>query len=405
MLKKILKNSLPMMGTRALNMAMPVVDMIIVTNIFFLFSGSLLLASQLIQIFVVMASSMFVGVNILLPKMLTKNPKSHNACAPLIIGISLGILCTLLAPFLAVFSYDDTHAIYASIILAAGLIPLFGYSALITHLESLGFEKRLVCIGWYSNILNIIVSLFCVYFLENPVIAVCLGTTIVRTYMFIHAFAITHQLGHFNRKNIDRVYLSEIIRIGTPEAVSKIIFVAAMTFITGTVSTRLPATDFSLFSVVLSYMNFLLVISVALGISLSINFSKLKVFPLELFIKTSFISSFIFYIVSVMLIPIAVFIFGKNVSLMPILFIGTCIIFMDLINMCLIIYFRLMGYCTLPPYSRLILLFTVILYVYSAPDLSATTLLHAFFIGNIAVFTTLLTTALILNKRIKPIEN
>lgn len=386
----IVRSTLVMGSTRALNMLMPIVDLAIVTNILFVAAGTLAISTQFIQIFVVISASIFVGLNILIPQKMDRQGTSEIYTSTVLLGLCLGVLFSLAASIGLLFYTPEKDALVAGLVLAIGLIPLFGYSAVFSFIESIGEENRVPKLGLVSNILNLTLGLLLLLLFDNPVFAVVVSTSLVRLYMFAHITVIASKLGFNVKSKIDTNFLMKVISYGIPEAASRIIFVVLMTSVVYLASTKLSTMDFSYLAVALNFMNFLFVVGMAITVALSVHHSNSQaLFRKRDFTKDSLTLLVLFITFAAAIIPLFIIVNGQRTELYIILLLAFFAIAFDIMSMILVTFHRLNGISSWPPFIRL-LLFASIFFGFSSNIVTSVhTLLAAFAVGNALVFTVL----------------
>ena len=205
-------------------MTMPLVDLLIVTNLHFDSAGKLLLSTQYVQIFVLVSVTLFVGVNIIVPNLVN----SEGFLAPLnIIGIFIGLIFFLISCIFAPFYTSNNDVYHAIIILSFGLVPLFGFMAVFTFLESIGRESAILKISIRANVANVLLDIFLIFILNAPVIAVVTATSIIRSFMYLEVLGICRRMKYPILTNNLKTYvldLIKVLRIGGTQSISGVLF-------------------------------------------------------------------------------------------------------------------------------------------------------------------------------------
>ena len=370
-------------------MTMPLVDLLIVTNLHFDSAGKLLLSTQYVQIFVLVSVTLFVGVNIIVPNLVN----SEGFLAPLnIIGIFIGLIFFLISCIFAPFYTSNNDVYHAIIILSFGLVPLFGFMAVFTFLESIGRESAILKISIRANVANVLLDIFLIFILNAPVIAVVTATSIIRSFMYLEVLGICRRMKYPILTNNLKTYvldLIKVLRIGGTQSISGVLFmlmfILTVRYLDGVWDERV----LSEFSVALNYMNIMFAIGMAAVVTVSVNYSDMNFTPAKKKYKYKYFYDSLAYLAIVTLFfvsisPIFAFANGGYSSLTYPLILASIAVFFDLMSMIYIVYLRIGGIIIIPPYIRLTLFIIIFIALINTAKPSLTEMVLYIAIGNLA---------------------
>lgn len=264
--KEIITPSLSMFKSRILNMLTQMIMVVLIVNFSKEGSGSYLIASQLLQVFIVVSSTLFLGVNI-------KSGSSGRIFMKeqiiwlIIVAAVLGFLLTIISFFLPhLFAYDKiTSNIF--FILCSGVSAIFLYSVCFYYLESTGKEKIVVKINFIGSLITLVSTL--ALFLSGVSIVTSAAISLTASRLYMAAHALPHCLCFTKIKKPNFLYLKRIFKLGIRDSLTSASLVSIIYLITQRAGELLSHSELTSLFAYFSVMNFFFVTGYSAVISMN----------------------------------------------------------------------------------------------------------------------------------------
>lgn len=312
-----------MFKSRALNILTQMMMVVFIVKFSKEGSGAYLIASQLMQVFIVVSSTLFLGVNIKAGSSGFIFMRGQVLWLILVAAI-IGFLFTFISLFLpCAFSYDvmTSDVFY---ILCLAIPALFIYSVCCYYLESTGKEKIIVKINLIGSLITLVVTLTLFLLGINIVKSAAISLTVSRFYMMLHA--LPHSLFITNVKRPDFLYMKQIFKLGVRDSLTSAILVSIIYLITERSGELLSHGELTNLFAYFSVMNFFFVT----GYSAVISMNRVSLKYDDFLIKS--IGTNIFYLcIFILSSPLVSYVIFSDIGRFSVFILIAVAIFFDLL--------------------------------------------------------------------------
>lgn len=359
MIATFLKRALVISATRFVALSLAMVDMIMLGHTNMLAVQDYTLASQVAQVFVILAVVLSIGINIVIGQ----NKEAPRQTAQEILGYSICLGVVLLVISLLVGQFFDAtiHATQSYFILSISIFPLAIYVGLCNILEAQGLEKKVLAVTIASAIANIAFNYIAIANIDNASVAVSISTLAIRviTLLPVIYLGFKNQLIATPRFNKEKVGI--LVNFGRTEALTSICFTGGISILVLTFASLYSQEHTAYLGFALNFMNSFSVLYVGLVISLSISLSQMDKSSNEPYSMLTIMFGYI--LVSAFgLILLAeaisqIYTPTATNALVKALKLSVAVIAIDGIALVFISWLRVRGFSQLPPLFRLSMIF------------------------------------------------
>lgn len=359
MILDFIKRASTISATRFVALSLATIDMIMLGHTNISSVQDYTLASQLIQVFVILAVVLCIGINIVLGQSKDKLCRASQE----ILGYSICVGATLLTislPFAGLVD-GSRYAIQSYFILAASILPLSIYIGLSNILESQGLEKKILAITIASSVLNVLLNYLAISIFDNAAVAVSSSTLMTRILILIPAIYVGVKYGLIAKPRFSKNMTKKLFSFGRTEALTSMLFTGGISILVIMFSHIYSQEQTAFLGFSLNFMNTFSVIYVGLAISLSISLSKSDKEDVEPYSILSFTIGYILVtaLVLAMFTSTIAKIYTPQATdeLVTALKLAVAVISIDGIALLFISWLRIKGFSQLPPLFRLSMIF------------------------------------------------
>lgn len=333
MIATFLKRALVISATRFVALSLAMVDMIMLGHTNMAAVQDYTLASQVAQVFVILAVVLSIGINIVIGQ----NKEAPRQTAQEILGYSicLGVVLLVISLLVGQFFDASNHATQSYFILSISIFPLAIYVGLCNILEAQGVEKKVLAVSISTLAIRVLTLL--------PVIYLGFKNQLIAT-------------PRFNKEKV-----GILVNFGRTEALTSICFTGGISILVLTFASLYNQEHTAYLGFALNFMNSFSVLYVGLVISLSISLSQMDKSSNEPYSMLTIMFGYI--LVSAFgLILLAeaisqIYTPTATNELVKALKLSVAVIAIDGIALVFISWLRVRGFSQLPPLFRLAMIF------------------------------------------------
>ncbi|WP_370931310.1 hypothetical protein [Bartonella sp. DGB1] len=327
--RDILKKSVPMLNSRLSFSLLALFISAFVYKTDIISAGYLLVAGQLVQVFVVASSRFFVGINI------KSNPNDikimlKNYLNILAFAIIWGIILTILLYIVSPFYTQDLITLKTINFLAFGIIPLSIYGCNCTVLETIQKARYVFIINIITSAINVALIFIFYTMVNDALLSIVWSLTISR---IIAAFlSILPLIKYIEYLKLNFSYFKGFISIGINESFNSIISVGLMTILIWLLSGTMIESEIAKLYLYFNILNFIQVTAMAIVTSITVNYINnekkfLAISTISIFIYICFYISFspliswiifsditYFWNVIICVLTVLLYLLAKNIS-------------------------------------------------------------------------------------------
>lgn len=357
----IIKRAVIISGSRLLALSMPIISFIILGY----FNANEIalhtLATQLIQIAIVVLVMSGVGINFIMGgSNLDKEKLSRCSFGYL---FCIGFLCFFI---ISVYGFGYCSGIFLDIviILAIGIPFTAGYVANSAILESVGHEGKIFSVSLITSVLNVLVSLPLAFNFPHPAMMVALCTTIIRvSQLFLSMYYIKKYLGFYIKPMMNENVSKDLFKLSISDVITSLAFITSIYFGVVFIKNNFDSSSVAALGVSLSHMNIMSVICISFCVSYIIQLSNatsafFRVGKRHLKLAFSFFTMLFLFLI--LLNPFFSFIYNASGSIIGVesfLLLSILVILVDGIAIFINSHLRLNGFRIIPPLFRLTFVF------------------------------------------------
>ncbi|EPP22584.1 MATE family efflux transporter [Vibrio fluvialis] len=359
MIATFLKRALVISATRFVALSLAMVDMVMLGHTNMMAVEDYTLASQVIQVFVILAVVLSIGINIVIGQ----NKDTARQTAQEILGYSVCLGGVLLFISLIVGQFFDAsnHATQSYFLLSASIFPLAIYIGVCNILETQGLEKKVLGVTIASAIANVVFNYIAISNIENASVAVSMSTLAIRILILVPVIYLGLKHALIAQPKINKEKIGMLVNFGRTEALTSVFFTGGISILVLTFSNLYSQEQTAYLGFALNFMNSFSVLYVGLVISLSISLSQMDKTDDEPYSMLTLTLSYI--LVSalglVVLADTISQIYTPNATneLVEALKLSVAVIAIDGIALVFISWLRVRGFSQLPPLFRLAMIF------------------------------------------------
>lgn len=232
------------------------------------------IASQVIQIFVILSVVLSVGINIVI----SESQKEIAERVGNIVQYSLSLACVLfaLSLFAVLLVLDDVKICLSYLVLSLSILPLCLYIGFANILETIGLPKQVLYITLLSSLLNMLMNYWLIFSFVDDALAVSVSTLIVRGAAMCSAIIYLKRHGF----GVAPIYAKQVnyrlFKLGRSEALTSILFTGGISLLVLRVAQLHSVDSTAYLGFALNFMNTLGVVFVGIAVSISISLAQEK---------------------------------------------------------------------------------------------------------------------------------
>lgn len=229
-------------------------------------------ASQIIQIFVILSVALSIGINIVIGRSRKdRGEKIRNTVQYSCFLSCILFASSLLGTFLVL---ADRSATASYLILSISILPLCLYVGFSSILETVGLEKKVLYVTLLASALNITLNYWLIYSIVDSALAVSISTLLVRTIALLAAIILMKYSGLSIKPLYSKPVSWNLFQLGRPEALMSILFTGGISLLVLQVSRVYSVDSTAFFGISLNFMNTFSVVFVGIAVSLAIVLSQ-----------------------------------------------------------------------------------------------------------------------------------
>lgn len=357
----LMKRTIILAGSRLLALSMPLIDYIVVGYFNNTEIALHALATQFIQIAIVIVVTSAVGINFIAGRDNTDR-ELVSSCAFGYV-FYMGVCAALIFLLTGCFSHSGWRlAIIA--VLALGIPFSAGYVASSAILETNGYERKILKISLISAVLNLLIDVLLVSLLAHPAMLVAIGTTLIRSVQFVMSFFLVKTLmGFYLRPVVSKSITAELFRLSLSDTITSVFFITSIYLALSFISRHFADGAVASIGIALNQMNIIAVICVSFCISYIIQTTKKERLKIRLEAHSIKLAVIFFSTLSLILVvvnPLISRLYNLSASidnLTTYMLMAIIIVILDGIAIFINSHLRCCGFKIIPPLFRLSLVF------------------------------------------------
>ena len=359
MIATFLKRALVISATRFVALSLAMVDMVMLGHTNIMAVEDYTLASQVIQVFVILAVVLSIGINIVIGQ----NKDTARQTAQEILGYSvcLGGVLLLISLIVGQFFDASNNATQSYFLLSVSIFPLAIYVGICNILEAQGLEKKVLGVTIASAIANAFFNYVAISNIESASVAVSMSTLAIRLLILVPVIYLGLKHALIAQPKISKEKIGTLVNFGRTEAVTSVFFTGGISILVLTFANLYSQEQTAHLGFALNFMNSFSVLYVGLVISLSISLSQMDKTDDEPYSMLTLTLSYI--LVSALgLVALAdtisqIYTPNATNDLVEALKLSVAVIAIDGIALVFISWLRVRGFSQLPPLFRLAMIF------------------------------------------------
>lgn len=359
MIATFLKRALVISTTRFVALSLAMVDMVMLGHTNIMAVEDYTLASQVIQVFVILAVVLSIGINIVIGQ----NKDTARQTAQEILGYSvcLGGVLLLISLIVGQFFDASNNATQSYFLLSVSIFPLAIYVGICNILEAQGLEKKVLGVTIASAIANAFFNYVAISNIESASVAVSMSTLAIRLLILVPVIYLGLKHAIIAQPKISKEKIGILVNFGRTEAVTSVFFTGGISILVLTFANLYSQEQTAHLGFALNFMNSFSVLYVGLVISLSISLSQMDKTDDEPYSMLTLTLSYI--LVSALgLVALAdtfsqIYTANATNNLVEALKLSVAVIAIDGIALVFISWLRVRGFSQLPPLFRLAMIF------------------------------------------------
>lgn len=359
MIATFLKRALVISATRFVALSLAMVDMVMLGHTNIMAVEDYTLASQVIQVFVILAVVLSIGINIVIGQ----NKDTARQTAQEILGYSvcLGGVLLLISLIVGQFFDASNNATQSYFLLSVSIFPLAIYVGICNILEAQGLEKKVLGVTIASAIANAFFNYVAISNIESASVAVSMSTLAIRLLILVPVIYLGLKHALIAQPKISKEKIGILVNFGRTEAVTSVFFTGGISILVLTFANLYSQEQTAHLGFALNFMNSFSVLYVGLVISLSISLSQMDKTDDEPYSMLTLTLSYI--LVSALgLVALAdtisqIYTPNATNDLVEALKLSVAVIAIDGIALVFISWLRVRGFSQLPPLFRLAMIF------------------------------------------------
>lgn len=353
----ILKRAITLSGSRLLALSMPLLDFVILGYFYHTEIALHTLATQLIQIAIVILVTSAGGINFIAGK--ANVNKQAVACFCFGHLFYIGMTALLLFSLVGMLVYDGILAEIIAI-LSIGIPFTACYVANAAILESNGHESKIFNVSIITAILNVVISLLLVFSFPHPAMMVAIGTTMIRVMqLIISIYYIKTRLGFYVKPLTNRSVSRELFNLSVSDVVTSLAFIVSIYAALIFIERRFDDSAVASLGIALSHMNIISVVCISFSISYIIYNSNVNHLAIRIEKSSVRLAGCFFFLLLVLLVMVNPWfariynLSGSIENLDNYLLYAIAVVIADGIAMFINSHLRTYGFKILPPLFRL----------------------------------------------------
>ena len=357
MIATFFKRALVISATRFVALSLAMVDMVMLGHTDIMAVEEYTLASQVIQVFVILAVVLSIGINIVLGQ--NKDTDCQTAQEILLFCLLGGVL-SLISLIASVFE-PSNHTTQSYFLLSVSIFPLAIYVGICNILEAQGLEKKVLGVTIVSALANALFNYVAISNIESASVAVSMSTLAIRILVLVPVIYLGLKHALIAQPKISKQKIGILINFGRTEALTSVFFTGGISLLVLTFSHLYSQEQTAHLGFALNFMNSFSVLYVGLVISLSISLSQMDKTDDEPYSMLTLTLSYI--LVSALgLVALAdtisqIYTPNSTNELVETLKLSVAVIAIDGIALVFISWLRVRGFSQLPPLFRLAMIF------------------------------------------------
>ncbi|ENM5855601.1 hypothetical protein NTE09_003633 [Vibrio mimicus] len=359
MITTFLKRAFVISATRFVALSLAMVDMVMLGHTNMMAVEDYTLASQVIQVFVILAVVLSIGINIVIGQ--SKDTARQTAQEILGYSVCLGGVLLFISLIVGQCFDASNHATQSYFLLSISIFPLAIYVGVCNILEAQGLEKKVLGVTIASAIANVVFNYVAISNIENASVAVSMSTLAIRILILVPVIYLGLKHSLIAQPKINKEKIGILVNFGRTEALTSVFFTGGISILVLIFANLNSQEQTAYLGFALNFMNSFSVLYVGLVISLSISLSQMDKTDGEPYSMLTLTLSYI--LVSalglVVLADTISQIYTPNATneLVEALKLSVAVIAIDGIALVFISWLRVRGFSQLPPLFRLAMIF------------------------------------------------